>query len=826
MTSATLEGLPNAISAAIDVSKTYSDDAIKGLKNELLGGAGEAYDTLKELSVLINENDTAIDALREVATGKQDKINILAIENGGTGANDAATARSNLGAAPENHRSTTSFYGAADASYYGHAKASSTTPKENGTAYVGSEASSFARGDHVHPKQISVDHVDNSISIKLNGSNEVIFDGSVAKSIDITPNAIGAQATITGAASSVTANLLTPYRMGISSGDGNIAVSSNIYADGDRIAINSQTKPDVNLYINGSTKSQSFILSDEGGSIGYSQTTDFATKSGYTTLVLGNAKKQSEDEGNLRGKITIYSPNDKYTNIYAADTLSESTALYLPPVAGTLVTHSTGNQIGSSIKPIYINTQGQAIACQTPASGAWFSGVSFVNSSGVMDIGRFIDFHGTNTTTKNYSTRIDAGSDDAENILYLPDITGQVVVHTNDTTVGGTYAPVYIDSSGKVVSCSSPSMLVNLGSTTASTVFKQSPRPGVTGTLPIANGGTGSTTASGARAYLGAAHCQIQTTAATGGSAGWYRIAQSIAGIDNVVGTFEIKANVSGYHSTTTLMAGTSFGKGSSIQQLSHHAYSNPGISQARIVYAQTYNQNYAYLEVYQPQAVSRAMTVKLVEGFGWTPIVPTAVAESVSSGYLCEKITLTSGIASSGTIFSETTSTEAKVGVKGPAGSLHLYSHDSADENRGLYGYNANGQEKTYLEINQENKVFLRGTADNATLLKPTEANATGVKGTWLGSMPSTGKVIWREAFTHSDLNSDSGDIVFWMANHGTNEATLNVLIDGCFYQNGQNGLYKVLDENMIVTNYGTQKPEDKIANPQAGQVYFKIIS
>ena len=44
----------------------------------------------------------------------------------------------------------------------------------------------------------------------------------------------------------------------------------------------------------------------------------------------------------------------------------------------------------------------------------------------------------------------------------------------------------------------SPSMLTNLGSTTADDVLKASPRPGVTGTLPIAQGGTGATTAAGA----------------------------------------------------------------------------------------------------------------------------------------------------------------------------------------------------------------------------------------------------------------------------------------------------------------------------------------
>ena len=52
---------------------------------------------------------------------------------------------------------------------------------------------------------------------------------------------------------------------------------------------------------------------------------------------------------------------------------------------------------------------------------------------------------------------------------------------------------------------SSPSMLTNLGSTSAANVLQASPRPGITGTLAISHGGTGSTSASAARTALGAA---------------------------------------------------------------------------------------------------------------------------------------------------------------------------------------------------------------------------------------------------------------------------------------------------------------------------------
>ena len=50
-----------------------------------------------------------------------------------------------------------------------------------------------------------------------------------------------------------------------------------------------------------------------------------------------------------------------------------------------------------------------------------------------------------------------------------------------------------------------PSMLINLGSRSAANVFANNPRPGITGVLSIANGGTGADTAAEARTALGAA---------------------------------------------------------------------------------------------------------------------------------------------------------------------------------------------------------------------------------------------------------------------------------------------------------------------------------
>ena len=56
--------------------KEFSTSEANRVKDELLNGAGDAYDTLKELGELIDNNKDAVDALTIVASNKADKEHI------------------------------------------------------------------------------------------------------------------------------------------------------------------------------------------------------------------------------------------------------------------------------------------------------------------------------------------------------------------------------------------------------------------------------------------------------------------------------------------------------------------------------------------------------------------------------------------------------------------------------------------------------------------------------------------------------------------------------------------------------------------------------
>lgn len=80
-TNSTAYDAAGAADTALASAKTYADEAAITVKNDLLNGAGAAYDTLKELGDLIVDNQDAIDALETVAAGKADKSHTHTIAN-------------------------------------------------------------------------------------------------------------------------------------------------------------------------------------------------------------------------------------------------------------------------------------------------------------------------------------------------------------------------------------------------------------------------------------------------------------------------------------------------------------------------------------------------------------------------------------------------------------------------------------------------------------------------------------------------------------------------------------------------------------------------
>ena len=147
------------ISTAESNAKTYADTQIAALVNS----APDAMNTLKELA-------DAIDAHQDVYEAYVEEM-------------------------------TTALAGKANSSHGTHVTYDDTNkPKAAGTAACGTSGK-VARADHVHPVQTSVsgnagsaNKVNNALSIQLNGGTATAFDGSAAKTINITPSSIGAAA--------------------------------------------------------------------------------------------------------------------------------------------------------------------------------------------------------------------------------------------------------------------------------------------------------------------------------------------------------------------------------------------------------------------------------------------------------------------------------------------------------------------------------------------------------------------------------------------------------------------------------------------------------
>lgn len=202
-----------------------------------------------------------------------------------------------------------------------------------------------------------------------------------------------------------------------------------------------------------------------------------ATTAQTTVVELGNSTATGT-AGNRYGVLRLYNEGSTYLNLvsyrYATDsttTAATSRTVYLRDHGATayLAATTTRSAVGSEVQPVYVTNSGVLTACKMTTSGKWFNALPVILSDGVMEIGRYIDFHSTNATTSDYSIRIDAGTGSQSNTLYLPDLSGQVVIHTNDTAEGSASLPVYIAASGQATACTAGSVFSDFSSTAGTT---------------------------------------------------------------------------------------------------------------------------------------------------------------------------------------------------------------------------------------------------------------------------------------------------------------------------------------------------------------------
>lgn len=253
---------------------------------------------------------------------------------------------------------------------------------------------------------------------------------------------------------------------------------------------------------------------------------------GYEELVIGNTTA-SGNEGNAIGRIALYSSSTKGSYITAAATSASTWPNHvLPATAGWLVTAGNGSSTGagSAYVPIYVSTAGIATACSQPSMlvnvgsntaanvfaaspSPGVTGTLAVGNGGTgvseLTAGYALIGDGTNAVKfreiRNNTSQGALGWTAAATDTTL--VTTNTIAYWNGayqgttsnlkylgTVVGGTWQASTIGVAyGGTGLTSSPSMLVDLGSETADTILKASPKPGVDGTLPVKHGGTGAT---------------------------------------------------------------------------------------------------------------------------------------------------------------------------------------------------------------------------------------------------------------------------------------------------------------------------------------------
>lgn len=234
-----------------------------------------------------------------------------------------------------------------------------------------------------------------------------------------------------------------------------------------------------------------------------------AGTTGITYLLLGNSTAVSTTAGsgaeNALGILRIYGSSSGYTNIRTGTNNESGYTLYLPGANGQFVYHTNDTQIGAAATPVYITADGAATACTiaagssetlrplmvtnttngmyyTPSITASYTAGTIVSSVSSTDAVRHTCTN-SNGSVSLY-TATNRGLYDTTNgawIIYLTKAADHVYI-PKWASKGGSTTPVYFNSSGEPVACTSYAKAIK-AITRSGTTFTYTCIDGTTGTF-------------------------------------------------------------------------------------------------------------------------------------------------------------------------------------------------------------------------------------------------------------------------------------------------------------------------------------------------------
>ena len=159
----------------------------------------------------------------------------------------------------------------------------------------------------------------------------------------------------------------------------------------------------TNLANNNSNAKQYFIQYKTSSASSYTTSVDWTNLSSYSgsmTKVLSQTFSTTSSY-NIQLKV-----KDSFGTTTSTLSVSTISALLNIEKNGVGVGKIHENGALDVAGTIYMNGQPVMTSLERPVSGNWFKGTPSVSSDGVMEIGKYIDFHDSNSTTADFSVRL------------------------------------------------------------------------------------------------------------------------------------------------------------------------------------------------------------------------------------------------------------------------------------------------------------------------------------------------------------------------------------------------------------------------------------